>query len=175
MDASKPFAFRMRPESAVYAFCAVCFTALGVYGATELPPADFLPFGLLRLAVAWSTAAFLGLRMARLGVLVEQNGIRVRNPLWTRRIPWSDVRGFVLRRSKLGEFGVAELHNGGAIRLWGIQPRSRVASPRDRRAELAVGSLNHELQVARGRGASPNEQGQRTSQLTQGEPSTERT
>ena len=130
-----------------------------------------VPFGLLRLAGAWSMAAFLGFRMARLGVFVEEDGIRVRNPLKTKSIPWSEVRGFVLSRSLLGEFGIAELHNGRSIRLWGIQSRSRVASPRDRRAELAIGSLNLELQVARGHGSLRSERGTRTAHLQPGAPS----
>jgi hypothetical protein len=165
MDAKKPNAYRMRPESAVYAVFSLCFVALGVFGALELSTSDFLPFGLLRLAGAWAIAAFLGLRMARLGVYVEENGIRVRNPFRTRRVPWNRVRGFVLRRSLLGEFGVAELHDGSRLRLWGIQPRSRVAAPRDRRAELAVVSLNRELQFARGHGAMLGERGERTAQM----------
>jgi hypothetical protein len=174
MDASTPKAFRMRPESAVYAFFCLCFIALGVW-AIESASAGVVPFGVLRVAVAWGIAAFLGLRMARLGVFIEANGIRVRNPLRTRRLPWTDIRGFTLSRSVLGEFGVVELHRGEAVRLWGIQPRKRVHVRRDRRAESAIGALNRELQLARAHGSSQSEQRQRAAQLAQGEPSAERT
>ena len=176
MDALRPNAYRMRPESAVYAFFSLCFVALGLFGVIEqtsdLFPAGVLPSGLLSLAVAWSAAAFLGLRMARLAVYVEDGGIRVRNPLGTKRIPWSEVRGFLLHRSRLGEFGTAELHDGRSVRLWGIQPRSPVGG-RDRRAELAIGRLNSELQAARGAGTSLRERNPRSAQVASGAPSAE--
>jgi hypothetical protein len=172
MDAHRPNVYRMRPESAVYAFFSLCFVALGLFGAIE-QASDPFPFGLLSLAVAWSAAAFLGFRMARLAVYVEDGGIRVRNPLATKQIPWSEVRGFLLHRSLLGEFGTAELHDGGSVRLWGIQPRSPVASGGDRRAELAVGRLNSELQAARRAGPSLRERSPHSAQVAPGTPSAE--
>lgn len=153
MEATRPSVYRMRPESALYAFFGVCFAALGVFGAMELGAAEFIPFGLVRLAGAGSIGAFLGLRMARLGVFVEENGIRVRNPFVTKKVPWRSIRGFTLDRTRFGDFGIAELHTGEAVRLWGIQPRSPVAGARDRRAERAIVSLNQELHEVRLRGS----------------------
>jgi hypothetical protein len=141
----------MGPESVFYAVFAAGFVVLGVVWALDSQSAGALRLGLLRLAGAWLLAAFLGLRMARLGVRIEDDGIRVRNPLSTLSIPWRAVRGFTLARSVIGEFGIAELHNGRNIRLWGIQPANRMTSRRDRRAELAIGTLNVELQAARAR------------------------
>lgn len=172
MDALRPNAYRMRPESAVYVFFSLCFVALGLFGAIE-QASDLFPSGLLSLAIPWSAAAFLGLRMARLAVHVEDGGIRVRNPVATKRIPWSEVRGFLLRPSPLGEFGTAELHDGRCVRLWGIQPRSRVASGGDRRAELAIGRLNSELQAARGAGPSLKERSPRSAHVAHSTPSAE--
>jgi hypothetical protein len=163
----------MRPESVLYAFFGVCFAALGVFGAIELGAADFIPFGLLRLAGAGSIAAFLGLRMARLSVLVEENGIKVRNPFVTKKVPWRAIRGFTLRRTRFGDFGIAELHSGEAVRLWGIQPRNPVAGARDRRAERAIVSLNQQLHEIRVRG-SLRDREQHAAQLQHSEPSTER-
>ena len=171
MDAARPNAYRLRPESVVYAFFSLCFLAVGLFGA--IGPADLFPSGLLTLVIAWSAAAFLGLRMARLAVHVEDGGVRVRNPAGTRWIPWSEVRGFLITRSPLGEFGTAELHDGSSVRLWGIQPRSRLASRRDRRAELAIGRLNSELQAARGAGPSLRTQTPRPAHMAHGAPSAE--
>jgi hypothetical protein len=165
----------MGPESILYAVFAVGFLALGVLWAVESEGAGQLELGLLRLGGAWLLAAFLGLRMARLGVVIEAEGIRVRNPLSTMTIPWRAVRGFMLMRSAMGDFGVAELYNGRCVRLWAIQPASPVTSKRDRRAELAIGTLNVELQDARARGSSPARRGQRAAQVPHVEPSAERT
>jgi PH (Pleckstrin Homology) domain-containing protein len=174
MDATRPNTYRMGPESALYAFFGVCFAVLGLLGAIEVGAADFVPFGLLRLAGAGSIAAFLGLRMARLEVFVEEDGIRARNPFTTKVVPWSDIRGFTLHRTLLGDFGIAELHTGETVRLWGIQPRSRVAGARDRRAEMAVVSLNQQLHLVRVHGSLHSRE-QNAAQLQAGAPSAERT
>jgi hypothetical protein len=165
----------MRAESIFFAGAAVCLACLGIVAAIASEAGGDLHVGIGRLAVAWSLAAFLGLRMARLGVFVEADGVRVRNPLRTRTVPWKAVRGFTLTRSRLGDFGIAELHDGRRIRLWAIQPRNRVGAGRDRRAELAIGSLNNELQDARVRGASDAGRAQPTVPLPQSAPSAERT
>jgi hypothetical protein len=174
MDATRPNAYRMGPESALYAFFGLCFAALGVFGALELGPAEFVPFGLLRLAGAGSIAAFLGLRMARLGVFVQEDGVKARNPFVTRKIRWKEIRGFTLDRTLFGDFAVAELHTGRTIRLWGIQPRSRVAGGRDRRAEAAVVSLNQQLHFVRVHGSLRGRE-QHAAQLQRRAPSAERT
>jgi Bacterial PH domain len=144
----------MGPESNLYGVFAVCLAVLGIAWAIESEAAGQL-LGLLRLGGAWALAAFLGLRMARLGVFIEHDGIRVRNPVHTLTIPWRAVRGFTLGRSMIGDFGIAELHDGRHVRLWAIQPATRVSPKRDRRAELAIGTLNVELQEARARGSLP--------------------
>jgi len=141
----------MGPESIFCAVFAAGFVVLGIVWAAESESAGHLGLGLLRLAGAWLLAAFLGLRMARLGVHITDDGIRVRNPLSTLSIPWRAVRGFTLARSVIGGFGVAELHSGRHVRLWAIQPANRMMSRRGRRAELAVGTLNVELQAFRAR------------------------
>jgi hypothetical protein len=155
----------MGPESTLYAVFAVGFVLLGIGWAIESEAAGQLRLGLLTLAGAWALAAFLGLRMARLGVFIQAEGIRIRNPLSTLTIPWRAVRGFTLGRSMIGDFGVAELHDGRNIRLWAIQPATRVTSKRDRRAELAIGTLNVELQEARARGSMPARRDQRATQV----------
>jgi hypothetical protein len=174
MDATHPNAYRMGPESALYGFFGACFAALGVFGAIELGAADFVPFGLLRLAGAGSIAAFLGLRMARLGVFVKEEGIKVRNPFKTKMVRWSDIRGFTLHRTLLGDFGRVELHTGEAVRLWGIQPRVRVSGTRDRRAQAAIVSLNQQLHIVRVHGSLRGRE-QQAAQLQHGAPSAERT
>jgi hypothetical protein len=107
----------------------------------------------MRLAGAGLCAAFLGLRMARVGVFVEEEGIRVRNPFVTKTVPWRAIRGFTLDRTLFGDFGIAELHSGKAIRLWGIQPRNRVAGARDHRAARAIVELNQQLHLVRAHGS----------------------
>jgi PH (Pleckstrin Homology) domain-containing protein len=175
VDATRPRSFKLGPESIVYAVFAGIFALLGIVWAVESETAGHLRLGLLMLAGAWSVAAFLGLRMARLGVFIDAEGIRVRNPFSTLTIPWRAIRGFTLTRSLIGDFGIAELHNGRHVRLWAIQPGSRVTSMRDRRAQLAIGTLNVELQDARARGSSPVRRDQRAPQMPQGAPTAERT
>jgi hypothetical protein len=139
----------MSLESAVYAVISACVLVFGVAEAVTAAADGSWGLGLLELAITISVAGFLALRMARLGVFVEPDGIRVRNPLKTSTISWRDVRGITLHRSAIGEFGIVDLHDGRRIRLWGIQPRNRIKPARDRRAELAIGRLNRELQAAR--------------------------
>jgi hypothetical protein len=165
----------MRPESIVYLVFAGCFVAFGVGAAIQSEAAGSPYLGLLWLGATWSIAAFLGLRMARLDVIVEADGIRVRNPLKSEAVSWQDIRGFTLSRFAVGEFGIAELHDGRSIRLWGIQRGNRVTSPSGRRAELVIGTLNRELQAARGRGSLHRGRDERGARITRGAPSAERT
>jgi hypothetical protein len=151
VGAARPDSFKMGPESSLCAVFAAGFVVLGVVWAIDSESAGHLGPGLLRLGGSWLLAAFLGLRMARLAVRIEDDGIRVRNPLRTLSIPWRAVRGFTLARSVIGASGVAELHDGRNVRLWAIQPATGVTWKRDRRAELAIGALNVELQAARAR------------------------
>jgi hypothetical protein len=151
---SRPSSYRLRRESLAYACFGACFMLLGAGGGIDSASAGSLGSGLLRLGAAWPLATFFAFRMARVGVFVEQDGIRVRNPLKTEKLPWTCVRGFTLRRSPIGEFGVVELHDGRRIRLWAIQPASRMPFASDRRAELAIGGLNRELEAARSAAAA---------------------
>lgn len=149
LSVTRPNAYRLRRESLVYAIFGGCFLLLGAGGGIDAASDGRLGPGLLRLGAAWSMAVFFAFRMARMGVFVEEDGILVRNPLKTERVAWAQIRGFSLRRAAFGEFGVAELHDGRRIRLWAIQPGTRITFPRDRRAELAIGGLNRELEAAR--------------------------
>ena len=94
-------------------------------------------------------AAFCALRMARAGVYPEGDGVRIVNPLTTKRIPWARIRRFSLRRHKgFSALGFAELVDGTEVELWGVQARSSSVIAR-RVPEELVAALNERLEAQR--------------------------
>ena len=71
-------------------------------------------------------ALFTVLRLARAGVFVEEDGVKVLNPLNTVRIPWEEIAGFSLKRSGgFAAVGFVDLVDGGRVQAWGIQARNK--------------------------------------------------
>ncbi len=64
--------------------------------------------------------AFCLCRLAWVGVRVHDGGTDVRNPLRTYRLPWWAIKGFRWGRKGLLPKGLAGLHDGRTIPLWGI-------------------------------------------------------
>ena len=94
-------------------------------------------------------SAFCLLRLARAGVYVDDDGIRVLNPLRTVRMRWEDVLRFTLKpRGGFPAVGFVERIDGTEVQVWGIQARSGTAAAR-RIPEELVSALNERLAGAR--------------------------
>ena len=88
----------------------------------------------------------LCIRFGFSGVIVEGDGVRVRNPLRTRYFPWAEIRRFSMRTIPLlGENGQVEMNDGRRILLWGIAPPNRATFPYSRTAEQMLDELNSQL------------------------------
>jgi hypothetical protein len=91
-------------------------------------------------------------RFARLGVRPEEEGIIIRNPFRTSRLPWDRIRRFELRSAGLlGETGYVQLQDGKGVRIWGIFPPNRAFRPSNRDAEGLIEELNRHLRESRAR------------------------
>jgi hypothetical protein len=102
-------------------------------------------------AVVIAISAFCYLRLARAGVHVEEDGIRVVNPFRTVRVPWEHLVRFVSRPHKgFPALGFAQRIDGTEVELWGIQARG-TGVPAKRVVGDLVESLNEELASARTR------------------------
>lgn len=110
-----------------------------------------------RSGVERSIMAILGvsffvasLRLARCGVWVDEQGIRILNPLRTTHLSWSPVKAFSLRPYRaVFKTGYVDLTDGTAIHIWGIQPPNEITRPRNRSAQRLIEELNLRLEQAR--------------------------
>ena len=97
------------------------------------------------VAVVGVLSLFCLLRLARAGVYVKGDGIRVLNPLRTVRVPWEHVLRFTLKPNRgFPAVGFVELIDGREIQIWGIQARSGSAAAK-RIPEEVVARLNERL------------------------------
>lgn len=98
-------------------------------------------------ALGVSFGLFLIFRLARSGVFVYRDGLRVLNPISSRSIPWGGVRTFRLDAWGLfPRMGFVELTDGSAYHLWGIQAPNPAFRPRNRSADRLITELNQLLQ-----------------------------
>jgi len=65
-------------------------------------------------------AGWFVFRLARVGVHVSKEGIRVVNPIRTRAIPWSSIRSFSWGRYGLWPKVGAELNDGTVCPIFGL-------------------------------------------------------
>ena len=138
-------AYRTRMPSVLVAIVSVGFAISSVATAVSRP-------GDVSVAARWAPvvlicaiSAFCLWRLARAGVFVGEEGIRVLNPFYTVEIPWKRVRRFDLRRHKgFPALGFVDLLDGDPVQVWGIQARSRNPAA-TRQAQEVVDALNARL------------------------------
>lgn len=148
--------FRSREQSVVLVILgalvllAVPTKVLGTL-SNGLSTAQRIGFSLAAVAIG----SFLIFRLARCGAYATDAGIRVVNPFRTRFVPWTDIRGFSVRRA--GYFpgvGNVDLNDGTSVRIWGIQIPNPLTRPNNASAQRLIASLNR-LLAERRRSSSP--------------------
>jgi Bacterial PH domain len=137
---------RSREQSIVLAVGGAVFALLSIgEGLTEADMTDRL--------VWCAAAAFfvaISVRLAMMGARPEHDGIRVRNLVWTRLIPWGEVRQFrVGDRGVLRRVAIADLVDGRTKTIAGIAGPPFSTRPRSRTAEDLVDHLNGLLNATR--------------------------
>jgi Bacterial PH domain len=127
---------------------AAVFVVAGVYGTAMMvallvlsrpDAADGAELALGLLLSLWSV-----FRLSRCGIYADGDGIRVLNPLTSRRLRWDEIRRFVL--ADRGPCRV-EAVDGSSVRVFGIQHSPLAALRRSGRTREAVmiAELNQRL------------------------------
>jgi hypothetical protein len=120
-------------------FVWIVWSALGFWSRTGDVISMVVSFGLAS-ALTW----FLVARCALAGARLEAAGLRIRNPLRTLVIPWSDIVGVrVGAQGFLPRVAVVDLVDGRSVPIWGSQGPFPFFRPKSRgRLEAAVARLD---------------------------------
>jgi hypothetical protein len=110
---------------------------------------DSLWFSVLLGLLVVLYAGWFVFRLARVGVHVNEEGIRVVNPIRTRAIPWSSIRSFSWGRYGFWPKVVAELNDGAVCPIFGLLVGGSGPSPS---AEIVIDKLNGHLKQATDKG-----------------------
>jgi hypothetical protein len=139
--------------SQLLALVALVFAFGGVMIAMTRP--DVTVAGRLApIAVTVAISLFVFFRLARAGVYVDDDGIRVVNPFTTVEVPWAHLIRFTARSQ--GGFpliGFAQRVDGTEVQLWGVQARGN-SSGAKRVVEELIAQLNQRLAQARASSAA---------------------
>jgi Bacterial PH domain len=108
--------------------------------------------GFMALAILLAAFAF---RLARSGVLVNETGVIVKNPIRSNAVRWEEIAAFTLRRRGLFPgLGHMDLRDGRAIPIYAISIPNPITRPNNRSAQSLVAELNSLLSDARRRQVS---------------------
>lgn len=121
--------------------------ALDLGPGSSPAPGERIVYG--ALCLPWLA---LAVRTLRIGVVVGEEGVTVRNVLRTRRVRWEDIDCFEL--GKWGGFpiGAARLHDGRAVRAAALNPPAYLGPEPEPGISRLIGELNAELDRARAAG-----------------------
>ena len=106
------------------------------------------------LGIVWAIVflAWAWLRLARAGVLVEERGIRVVNPLRTHCFAWDEVELFGLGDGTSSrQVAHVKLTDGRTVPIFGITGPNHFVRDPDAKAPGLVRQLNEELDLRRRR------------------------
>ncbi|HMS61259.1 MAG TPA: PH domain-containing protein [Solirubrobacteraceae bacterium] len=93
--------------------------------------------------------AWMVVRAGWTGVQVNDHGVRIRNQLRTRDIPWAEIERFSVGTAGIfPAVGLVHLTDGSTVPIFGIQPRNVVFFPNDDSALDLVAQLEA-VRVAR--------------------------
>jgi len=129
---------RSREQSAIIAVGLVVFGVVGLVLVASSGSRSGQILGGLGIAIYLA----VGARVALMGAFVGPDGLRIRNPLRTHSIRWSDCQGFRVGRYGLPRVAIADLNDGRSIPIFGIGGPPPSTRPRDQTAELLVSELN---------------------------------
>jgi hypothetical protein len=106
---------------------------------------------LATLTLAAGAAGYaLTFRAARAGIRVDERGVAIMNLTRTTTIPWAQLEAFsVGAHGAWPRIGIAHLHDGRTIAIWGIQGPNPWVWSRRGRAERMIGELNNHLRQQR--------------------------
>jgi Bacterial PH domain len=120
--------------------------ALIVFNLGVTPRELLLPARVVFVGAGVGLGWFLVGRVALAGVEVRDDGVLVRNPFADRFLAWHDVHEFAIGRYLVfSRLGVARLHDGSRVPLFGIQVIESAFNPGDRQAHDIVERLNAAL------------------------------
>ena len=95
------------------------------------------------LLLAGLTFSFFVLRLARSGVYVRGDRLRIVNPLRSLNVPLAEVTHFSIGRHGVFPLvGLAHLEDGTKIGMWGIQAPNPLLRSRNRSAQRIIDELN---------------------------------
>jgi len=134
----------------------------------QIVSAVFLCYALIFLAIAiaayslgslfgvlWGTGALAWgawvLRIPRTGLIVEQQGIKIRSPLWTYHYPWREVQAFELIERPISPYMYrlrVHLRDGSVRKVRGFFARGPAEEEKRR---LMLRALEERLAYERGR------------------------
>jgi hypothetical protein len=85
-------------------------------------------------------------------VWIVEDGVKVINTGRSFLIPWDDIERFSMgRRGLVRKVGIAELHDGRRIAMWGIQGPNAATRRSDVAAARLIAAMNAELERRRPR------------------------
>jgi hypothetical protein len=143
--------YRSRSTSVALVGFGVMFSALMVL-IVVLTWGDFGEVVICGLGLSF--AVWVGVRVSRCGVFVEQTGVRVLNPLSTVRLDWSEIARF-----ELAAYGACSIKrvSGRSVGIVGIQQTARDArrGKTDTDEAKMINELNALLETHRPSGRLP--------------------
>jgi hypothetical protein len=112
------------------------------------PPAWGPIVGVL-MVLAGIAGYVLTFRAARAGIRVDERGVVIMNLTRTATIPWAQLEAFSIgAHGAWPRIGIAHLHGGSTVAIWGIQGPNPWVLSRPGRAERMIDELNNRLRVA---------------------------
>lgn len=89
-------------------------------------------------------------------VWIEEHGVKVINTGRSFLIPWDDIERFSIGpRGLMRKVGIAELHDGRRVSMWGIQGPNAATRRSDVAADRLIAAMNAELERRRPRAVEP--------------------
>jgi RHS repeat-associated protein len=135
---------------AVSAFVALVAISLPALLAKTSGPHTMSAGTRIFFIVLGAVLCCFALRCALCAIHVEPTGIRVVNPLSTRRINWLDISEFTLARWRLLPRNcVIRLADGSSQGVWAISARNPAVARHDGAAEGLIAELNELLRQAK--------------------------
>ena len=151
-DASSGRRFRSSGQTFGFVAFAASIAIIGVATSFQLS----LGRGLFQAVGSLVIAGAMLAGPARAAVWTTRDGVRIRNTVSTRMIPWSEIRAFHIgRHALLGAVCIVDLVDGSSTHAFAIQVPHRALNRPDAKARVMVEELNQILDQRRDTLAAP--------------------
>lgn len=141
---------RTRERSVEFIVTGVLMAALLLWSVTTIPNHDIDALDIFAALLLLA----LGVRAGLMGVLPEMRGVRIRNPLRTHRIAWSQIEDFRVEPYGLAPKVGVVVYQGRRRPIVGIAGPNPLFRAKNRAAEKNVEELTHLLNQARANGGT---------------------